>query len=102
MKGAAQLTLVLGMNTDFQLNLSRDVKNSDGEMIGREKRRSNTSVPAFSDPLAYKDSDGNGRLQLAGKGKTVIKEGPGKGKEIMAEQKIVCGNNTTAIFTKAC
>lgn len=89
------------MNTDFQLNISRDVKNNDGEIIGREKRRSNTSVPAYADPLPYQGADGNGRMQLAGKGKTLVKEGPGKGKEVMAEQAVVCGYNTTAVYTKA-
>ena len=91
------------MNTDLQLNVSRDIKNPEGEIIGREKRRSNSSSPAFADPLPYEaDSDSKGRLQLAGKGLTAVKQGPSKGKLIMAEQKVVCGNCTTAIFTKAC
>ncbi len=88
------------MNNDFQLNLSRDVKNTDGEIIGREKRRSNIAVPAYSDPLPYAGSDASGRLQLAGKGKVTVKAGPGKGKEIVSEQMIVCGNGTSAIFTR--
>ncbi|KAI9031260.1 regulator of chromosome condensation 1/beta-lactamase-inhibitor protein II [Hyaloraphidium curvatum] len=91
-----------GMNTDFELNLSRDVKNSDGEIIGREKRRSNTSVPAYTDPLPYPGSDSKGRMQLAGKGPTTVRAGPGKGTTVAAEQMIVCGNCTTAVFTKVC
>lgn len=89
-----------GMNTDYQLNTSRDVKNNEGVVVGREKRKSNTSSPAYADPLPYEGADQSGRMQLAGKGATKIKAGPGAGKEVVAEQAIVCGNCTTGVYTK--
>jgi len=80
--------------------LSKDVKNAKGEVVGREKRRTNIAIPTYPDPMPYTKSDKKGRLQLAPPGLVEVKAGPGKGKKLQCEQAVVAGWGCTGIYTK--
>ncbi|KAJ3336098.1 hypothetical protein HDU93_003656 [Gonapodya sp. JEL0774] len=99
--------LIWGAGTSYQLNVTKLLRDKSGAITGREKRRTNLPSPSYMDgfyqgdlPDGVKGAAVVGRLQLAGKGKVVIKEGPGKGRAVQAEQKAVCGNGVTAIYMK--
>ncbi|KXS13046.1 RCC1/BLIP-II protein [Gonapodya prolifera JEL478] len=99
--------LIWGAGSSYQLNVTRVVREPSGAVTSREKRRTNLPVPTHIDgfhqgglPKGEKGSAVVGRLQLAAKGRTTVKDGPGRGASVDAEQRIVCGNGVTAVYMK--